>query len=186
MPRKLFRKYLPSHASILRNRWIAQFGNLLKHPNLWHLNRRSVAGGFSAGLFAGLIPGPLQMIGGTLLAILFRVNLPVAVFTTFYTNPVTIVPLYFVAYKIGRLFTLGDDSFTAPPSFSLEQGWQAWFTDLFSWVASLGKPLLIGVPLLALLLATLGYFIADLGWRCYTVTTWRARQRRREKGTPAP
>ena len=186
MPRKFFRKYLPTHAAILRNRWIAQFGNLLKHPNLWHLNRRSVAGGFAAGLFAGLIPGPLQMIGGTMLAIIFRVNLPVAVFTTFYTNPITIVPLYVIAYKIGRLFAHGNGAYTAPPPFSLEQGWHAWFTDLFSWLASLGKPLMIGVPLLALLLATVGYFAVDLGWRSYTVITWRARQRRRAREKPAP
>jgi|GEM_PF-4096383 len=101
MPRKFFRNYLPTHDTVLRNRWIGQFGDLLKHPNLWHLNRRSVSGGFAAGLFAGLIPGPLQMIGGTLLA-------------------------------------------------------------------------------------TFGYFTVDLGWRCYTVTTWCARQRRHAKGAPTP
>jgi len=69
MPRKLFRKYLPSHQAIVSNPWIAKFGGLLTHHNLWHLNRRSVAGGFAAGLFAGLIPGPLQIIGGTIVAI---------------------------------------------------------------------------------------------------------------------
>jgi uncharacterized protein (DUF2062 family) len=65
MFRKFFRKYLPTHKAVLRNRGIAQNGNLLKLPNLWHLNRQSVASSFSVGLLAELIPGPLQMIGGT-------------------------------------------------------------------------------------------------------------------------
>jgi len=62
MPRKLFRKYVPTAASVRENRWIAKFGTLLHHPNLWHLNRDSVAGAVAIGLFAGLIPGPLQML----------------------------------------------------------------------------------------------------------------------------
>ena len=35
MPRKSFRKYLPGHASISENRYIARFGSWLKHHNLW-------------------------------------------------------------------------------------------------------------------------------------------------------
>lgn len=32
---------------------------------------------------------------------LFRVNLPIALLTTLYTNPFTILPLYVLAYKLG-------------------------------------------------------------------------------------
>jgi len=143
MPRKLFRKYLPSHQAIVSNPWIAKFGGLLTHHNLWHLNRRSVAGGFAAGLFAGLIPGPLQIIGGTIVAIVFRVNLPVAALTTFYTNPITIVPLYLVAYGIGELLVGNSGAaVVAPPTFSFDLGLRAWMGQLVDWTASLGKPLL--------------------------------------------
>ena len=44
MPKKYFKKYLPSHESVRGNRYIGVLGSLLHHPNLWHLNRRSVAG----------------------------------------------------------------------------------------------------------------------------------------------
>ena len=101
MPRKFFRKYLPSHESIRQNRWLGFLGKALQHHNLWHLNRRSVAGGVAVGLFSGLVPGPFQILCGALLAVLLRVNLPVAAATTFYTNPFTIVPLYIVAYRLG-------------------------------------------------------------------------------------
>jgi uncharacterized protein (DUF2062 family) len=50
MPRKHFRKYLPTHASITGNRFVAWFGPWLQHHNLWHLHRRSVAGGVAVGL----------------------------------------------------------------------------------------------------------------------------------------
>ena len=85
---------------------VARFGGWLHHPNLWHLNRRSVPGAVAIGLFCGLIPGPLQMIGALLLAIPLRKNLPVALLLTLYTNPLTIVPLYVLAYGYGQ-FLLG-------------------------------------------------------------------------------
>lgn len=181
MPRKYFRKYLPSHESIRQNRWIAQFGGLLTHHNLWHLNRRSVAGGFAAGLFAGLIPGPLQILGGTILAIVFRVNLPVAAITTLYTNPVTIVPLYVVAYGIGSYFVGSSGSVAAPPAFTFDLGVRGWMDALLAWTASLGKPLLLGLPLLALILAALGYALVWYGWRVVVVRDWRKRKLRRHR-----
>ena len=62
------------------------FGDSLFHPALWHLNRRSAAGGVAVGLFCGLIPGPLQMLGAGIACVLFRVNLPVSLVTTLYTE----------------------------------------------------------------------------------------------------
>jgi uncharacterized protein (DUF2062 family) len=181
MPRKYFRKYLPSHESIRQNRWIAQFGGLLTHHNLWHLNRRSVAGGFAAGLFAGLIPGPLQILGGTILAIAFRVNLPVAAITTLYTNPVTIVPLYVVAYGIGSYFVGSSGAVAAPPAFTFDLGVSGWMDALLAWTASLGKPLLVGLPLLALILATTGYALVWYGWRVVVMRDWQKRKLRRRR-----
>src|SRR5438309_3601295 len=109
MLRKFFRKYLPSNESIRQNRHIARFGTLLHHPSLWHRNRRSVSGGVAAGMFAGLVPGsnPVQFAVAALLAVAFRVNLPGAVLVTLYTNPVTSVPLYVIAYAIGALILGG-------------------------------------------------------------------------------
>jgi uncharacterized protein (DUF2062 family) len=130
-------------------------------------------------MFAGLVPGPLQVISATILAILFRVNLPVAIITTIYTNPLTIVPLYVVAFYLGRLFTGSDGAGVMAPAFSFENGWQTWFTELFSWLSSLGKPLLVGLPMLALLLAALGYGVVFWGWRWYAIHSWRKRQQQR-------
>jgi uncharacterized protein (DUF2062 family) len=179
MPRKFFRKYLPSHESIRQNRFAVRFGSLLLHPNLWHLNRRSVAGGFAIGLFAGLVPGPLQMLTAAILAVPLRVNLPVALATTFYTNPLTIGPLYVIAYWIGTLLVPGDNApFSHPPGFE----WSnlgAWLHALFEWSLSLGKPLAVGLVVLAVGLAIAGYVIAQLAWRAHVILAWRRRQARR-------
>jgi uncharacterized protein len=180
VPRKFFRKYLPEADTVLEYRWIAPFARWLRHPNLWCLNRRSVSGAVAIGLFCGLIPGPIQMIGALLLAVPLRKNIPVALVVTLYTNPFTIVPLYLLAYGYGRLLLGSRD-----PSAVVEP-FQADWTDIFGtlhamwlWTLSLGKPLAIGLVALALTLAALGYAVVELGWRAYVVAAWRARARRR-------
>ena len=100
MPRKFFRKVMPNVDKVREMRVLSMFGDSLFHPALWHLNRRSAAGGVAVGLFCGLIPGPLQMLGAGIACVLFRVNLPVALVATFYTNPLTIVPLFAVALAL--------------------------------------------------------------------------------------
>ena len=178
MPRKYFRKYLPDHETVRSNRIIARFGAFLHHPNLWHLNRRSVSGGVAVGLFSGLVPGPLQMLTAACLAIPLRVNLPVALVTTLYTNPFTIVPLYIVAYELGALLTgTPARDMTAPPEFSLAQA-GAWIEAMGTWALSLGKPLAIGLVALATLLAAVGYVAVQVGWRAHVTVAWRKRRRR--------
>lgn len=174
--RRFFRERLPDHDSILRQRWLRPVQHWLRHPNLWHLHRRSVAGGVAIGLFCGLIPGPLQMISAALLAILFRVNLPVAAFTTLYTNPFTIVPLYLVAYEIG-VRVIGANAATAVPAFP-EWHWHDGFAPLWNWLMALGKPLLIGLPLLAIALALVGYVAVRLFWRIFVLWKWHRRDRK--------
>ncbi|MBX9903614.1 MAG: DUF2062 domain-containing protein [Burkholderiales bacterium] len=182
MPRKYFRKYLPTHKSILDNRWIAWCGPWLKHHNLWHLHRRSVAGGVAVGLFAGLVPGPLQILTGVGLSILFRVNLPVAALVTFYTNPLTIVPLYYLAYRYGALVTMHDAADQLPATFSTSgHTLTSWIPALIDWMVALGKPLAVGLPLLAITLAAIGYLLVDNAWKIYVRLTWRRRQQRNQE-----
>jgi uncharacterized protein (DUF2062 family) len=66
IPRKFFRKYLPSHETVRGNRHIARFGGFLQQANLWHLNRHSVAGNVAVGMYSGLVPGPQQMLTAAL------------------------------------------------------------------------------------------------------------------------
>jgi len=179
MPRKYFRKYLPSHASIHGNKYLRVFQPFLKYPNLWHLNRHSVAGGVAAGMFGGLIPGPLQMLTAAILAIIFRVNLPVAVVTTLYTNPFTWGPLILAAYAIGRWVTGGNGEPVANLDFNWHtQNWTEFLPTFWHWLLSLGEAFLIGDLILGLVLAVLGYFSVQLAWRLYILVYLRRRRAR--------
>ena len=176
--RSTLRKFLPDHDAIRNSRWLAPFENTLLHPRLWHLNRRSAAGAVAAGMFCGLIPGPLQMLGAAICAVIFRVNLPLAMVTTFYTNPFTIVPLYLVAFAIGQWVLPGEhQQFVAPPEPG-ESGLTAWLHALVDWMIGLGTPLALGLVLLAAGLAVAGYFAVRLVWRIYLVRAWRQRSQR--------
>lgn len=181
MPRKLFKKYLPSHESIQENRFIRIFGKFLQHHNLWHLNRHSVAGGVAVGLFAGLIPGsnPIQFFFATMFSVVFKVNLPIAVLMTLYSNPFTIVPIYLTAYAIGE-FIIGNGTGKMPQvQFSiLDKNIVDWIPAMIDLLASLGKPLLTGISVLAILLSIIGYFTVHAVWRLYVIYAWHKRAQR--------
>jgi len=176
--RRCLKKYLPDHQSISDNRWLRPFQSSLLHPRLWHLNRHSAAGAVAAGLFCGLIPGPLQMLGAAICALIFRVNLPLAMAVTLYTNPFTIVPLYIVAYHLGKLLTGSSAAFAAPPDFDA-LNLINWLEQMLAWISAAGKPLLIGLPALAAGLAVAGYLAVKLLWRFYLLRQWRQRKRAR-------
>lgn len=177
--RKLFRQYHPQLEAIRNHRWLRPFAGWLHHPDLWHLHRRSVAGAVAVGLFCGLIPGPVQVASAVLFAVLFRVNLPLSALVTAYSNPFTIVPLYLLAYELGR-WVLGaaNGAHMAPPPFP-EVHWDNWIDALWSWFFALGEPLLVGLPLLAVIFSVAGYLLVRVLWRVAVVLRWRARARRR-------
>jgi len=184
MPRKFFRKLLPDRATLRANKYLARLdssGTWLHHPNLWHLNRDSVAGGVAIGLFSGLVPGPLQMLSAVLLAIPLKKNLPVALVTTLYTNPFTIAPLYLLAYGYGRLLMGAGNHPAKIEPFVWD--WAHWIDStqaLAHWTLALGTPLAIGLVALSLTLAAIGYATVRIGWRVYVTLAWRARARKRQ------
>ncbi|ENO84386.1 DUF2062 domain-containing protein [Thauera linaloolentis] len=174
--RKRLKTLLPDHEAIRGSRWLRPFSSTLLHPRLWHLNRHSAAGAVAVGFFCGLIPGPLQMLGAAILCVLFRVNLPLALLTTLYTNPLTIVPLYVLAFGLGSLVLGGNGAdFTAPPELE-GVNLAAWVPALIDWMAGLGKPLALGLVLLAAVLSLAGYVAVKWSWRVWLIRQWRRRQ----------
>jgi uncharacterized protein (DUF2062 family) len=180
VPRKFFKRYMPDADKVRQVKLFGMFGDTLFHPALWHLNRRSAAGGVAIGFFCGLIPGPFQMLGAGIGALLFRVNLPVALLSTLYTNPLTIVPLYLVAYKIGTLVlgaAAGKDP-EPPPDWVFTQP-LASMEAFGQWMLGLGAPLALGVLLLASLLAVTSYVVVRVAWNIHLRRAWTARRGRR-------
>ncbi len=174
--KKFLKNKLPSADSITGHRYLGFLGPWLSHPRLWHLHRRAVALGIAVGLVTGLIPGPVQMLFAILIAIPLRANIPAAMFATLYTNPLTFVPLYFLAYKIGGLVTGDAAPAFVPPNieFTLASMWNA-IPELYHWFVSLGDTLLIGLAIQASITAVCGYIATLVIWRVVVSRRWRTR-----------
>lgn len=182
MPKRYFRKYLPTAHSIHESRVFKAIGPVFAHHNLWHLNRRSVAGGVAVGVFTGLIPLPIQMLMAALVSLVFRVNLPVAIAATWYTNPFTALPLYYAAYRIGG-FAMGEPV-GGNPMHNVEwnfSGIGSFFESFTHWLASLGEPFVVGALILATTLAIVSYVLVRILWRAYIIAYWYRRKARCER-----
>jgi uncharacterized protein (DUF2062 family) len=172
--RRIAARAAPLTAAITGNRWLARRLPALANPDLWHFNRHSTARGVAIGLACGLIPGPGQAVVAALGCVLCRGNLPIAVAATFYTNPLTIVPLYAAAWQAGSfvLPTLRSAGAPAPPTLSFDLDGLASF---LHWATSIGPALAVGLPLLAVLFAAIGFVAVHILWRWHTLRAWRRR-----------
>ncbi len=171
MPRRFIQRYIPEPHKVREEKCFQFLGNLLHDPNLWHLNRRSVSGAVAVGLFSAFILIPFQTVLAALLAIWFRVNLPVSVVLIWVTNPLTLAPIFVLTVKLGGLI-LG----LPQEATSFELTWTWFSTELIH----IWKPLLAGSLILATFFSTLGYFITQFLWRRFVLQRYRARRRQRE------
>ena len=146
---------MPDHQSIKQNKAFKKFfGSVLHEPNLWHLNRRSASGAFGIGLFFAFWPVPFQMWLSAGLAIPFRANLPLSVATVWVTNPFTIPPIFYGAYKVGTT-VLG----TKPEHFEFQFSWQ-WVVESIN---TIGPAFLVGCGICSVVFGLAGYFSLKLG-----------------------
>lgn len=182
MPRKLFRKYLPDPEKMKAHKSLRFLGELLSDPNLWHINRRSLAGAAFIGIFCGFLPIPFQMAVAGLLALRFRCNLPFSVVLVWFSNPVTYVPVFYFTYRIGAWIL------DTPPSALGRGGLSlANITDL-DWLANnmpavweAMLPLWLGSLLCGLFFGGLFWVAIRVGWRITIVRLWQERRRRRRR-----
>ena len=152
---KSLRRYLPDPAKIREIKSLRFLGEKIYSPNLWYLNRSSVSRAFAVGLWAMYTPPlPWQQVIAAIGAVYFGANLPIAVALVWITNPLTWLPLYYIAYEVGAI-ALGS------ATFSFEQ-----FSEFFDIekVMSLGAPLLVGCLILMHLGALIGYFGIQWLW----------------------
>lgn len=184
---------LPSRERLYRMRWLRWLAPYLNHPRLWHLNRKGLALGVALGVFFGLLIPVAQIpLSGTA-AVLLRAHLPAAVASTLVTNPVTFGPVYYGAYKLGAWVVNGThDEASTPEAVILaatqgpavtdgagDRPWWTWWRDLWTWLGSVGKPLVVGLAIVATAGGIGVYVVINAVW------IWKvrlARRRRRARG----
>ena len=169
MPRKQLQQYLPSPAKIRENPALKPVAHLLGRPEIWHLNRRSVAGAVFIGLFCAWLPIPSQMVVAAVLAIYSRCNLPISVALVWITNPLTIPPMFYFAYRLGA-WLLDMQLTVASVDLNLESLWDN--------LGTIGYPLLFGSLVCAWVSGVSGFVVTRVVWRWHVISRWQARRQR--------
>ena len=117
-----------------------------------------------------MVPFPFQMVIAAAISIAVGCNVPVAVVMCWITNPLTIAPIYYAAYKLGA-WILG-----IPPRAVHFEASLDWLLAAFSdaWL-----PLTLGCFVIGAAGAVLGFYGTHLIWRVAVVSEWRGRRRGR-------
>lgn len=187
-----FARWLPTRESLHNNRWLRWLGPALQHPRLWHMSRKGLALGLALGIFFGLLIPVAQIPASATLAVLLRANLPVAVASTLVTNPVTFGPVYYGAYRLGRWVlhepALSEAAATQVLETSQAEAPQAqglWGQLAHGWtyLSTVGKPLVVGLAIVASVCGVSVYFLASLLWILKTRWTRRRRLAQRSGAT---
>lgn len=179
MPRKFLNKLIPDREAIyqrLHRKWYMRpFNFLLHEPALWHAGRHETCRALALGAFICCLPLPGHMLLALLGAYYLRANLPVALAAVWINNPVTIGPIYFVAYKVGtHVMPLPHVTREAAAAAA-----RPWMPRELTHALQYFEPMFLGGIVEGLMFATIAYFALDLAWRLSIRGRWKLRQRER-------
>jgi uncharacterized protein (DUF2062 family) len=168
--RSFIKRHLPHRDHFHKQGGMHLLSDFLHDPNIWHVHKRSSAGGAAIGVFCAFIPFPVQMLSSAVLAILFRMNLPIAVLTSFISNPFTIPPIFYFSYVMG-VKILGIEEQNVDFSLSIEGFGN---TLMHAW-----EPLLLGCFIMGTICSTFAYILVRLIWRVTAIAKWENRRNRK-------
>jgi hypothetical protein len=131
------------------------------------------------GIFFGLLIPVAQIPFSAAAAVVLRANVPAAVASTLVTNPVTFGPVYYAAWRLGSAL-LGESVAAGQQPPPLHDAAQAtadasWWQQLKRGLAGVGKPLLLGLVIMASSIGLLTYFLISWVW---AAKVWWTRRRR--------
>jgi len=190
MSRKRLGRLLPTPEALRANRTLRWLGPLLHRPWLWHWSRRTVAAGVGIGVFFGFLIPVLQIAFAAGFAVLLRANLPVAAASTLVSNPFTYAPIAVAAYQVGA--ALLGEPVRDVATVAIEEGVEELsVTDVLGagwWerVADIGKPVMLGLAIFAVVGGISAYFATLLFWRVAVVMRRRRRWARAAAARAAP
>lgn len=183
-------RLIPTPDALRSNRWLRWLGPALHHPRLWHISRRGIALGMALGIFFGLLIPIAQIPLAAGAAVALRANVPAAVASTLVTNPVTFGPLYYAAWRLGSAVlgrTVRDnDPMPVTQEDLVPDERTGGLAAVIDRVRGVGKPLLLGLALVATGVGLLTYLLVT--WIWYARVLWVRRKRKggREQRTPSP
>ena len=171
-------RHIPSRDTVDQNRLLRPFARHLSKPELWKMHRRSVPRGVALGLGIGIIIPFMHTLLAALLAIPLRANVTIAAAFTLLINPLTIPPVYYLAYRMG-LWELHADAAVTNPAAA--QHFSGELSRILFWVHEASGPIALGVITLAVTATVAGYFLAALLWRLWLVGKVRRKRLARRR-----
>lgn len=182
------KQLMPTPETLRNNRWLRWMGPVLNHPRLWHFSRKGIALGLALGIFFGLLIPVAQIPFSATVAVLLRANLPIAVASTLVTNPVTFGPVYYGAYRLGK-WVLGEADVSEKKAVKIlekaesvpaaTQGWTQRITAWLTYLGTVGKPLVVGLAIVATVSGLAVYFLTSALW--VLKTRWTRNRRLRQR-----
>ena len=166
--RNLFRSFKRQPQAEPSSRLLQYLHALSQDRDMFSLTRKSMSRACFIGLFFCFIPLPGQMALVTVCAILFRANLPFALFTVWFSNPFTYIPMLYVSYKLGCM-VLGLPTSIPSLDYSLKGVLEVLYQ---SW-----EPLFLGSIILGLISGVIGFLVIELLWRFNVRWKWHVRQK---------
>ena len=168
--------HVPTRESLEANRWVRPFANSVLRPDLWRFNRRSVPRGIALGLFVGILIPFAHSVVAALTAVFVRANVPMAIATTWVSNPATWLIIFPSAYAIGEAL-LHADAMTdiAPMATAMHE---TEMDRLLTQITGKGLDTALGLFVIATVLASVGYLVSSFGWRWWIMRKRRARLER--------
>lgn len=162
---------MPDREKIENSKVLTPIAHLLGNPRVWHFNRRTVIAGISVGLFFGSLPIIGQMLLAAVVAIALRVNMPIAIFSTWISNPFTMPFFYTANYYFGA-WLMGRDTIHFD---QLDLTWEG----LLNLGGDILVPLFFGSIIVGVILASFSYVILRAVWRLHIVSIHKERLSRK-------
>ena len=167
MIKNVIKRFFPKLDTVKEEKILKIFGPAVLQPNLWHINKKSVSRGFAIGAFCAFLPIPGQMILAAFLSITFAANIPIALVLTWITNPITFTPIFYFAYKIGKIIFDGRIAYEVDEKE----------IDILSNIMLIWEPLLLGSIILSITGSIIAYIIIRVYWRYYIIKIWSKRKK---------
>ena len=172
MPRRFFRKFAFKRHEMAEKWFMSPFRHMLHDHHLWGIRRKTVVPAFSLGVGFAFLPFPGHFLFAALAALILRVNIPVAALATLVSNPVTMGPIFYFAYRLGSAL-LGLD----PEPFEIEMSLD-WLQNVFVYI---WLPLMLGCVLAGSVASLIAYIGLDSLWR-YSIHDYKSQKRKRRNG----
>jgi uncharacterized protein (DUF2062 family) len=147
-------RHIPRKKHLAGGRLHRLLGEEFFAADLWKPTRRGIAGGLALGLLVGLTPTMgVQLFIAGICAYALKVNIPVALASTFITNPLTAAFIYPLEYELGLRLA-------GAPELSELAGYSGMLRNFVRHA----KPLWVGSLVAGSVLAATAYGLVSLLW----------------------